>query len=128
MRLEHKKFKLAHAIHRLARFFTVYKIASTIPWKVGDTVIDDLTSTLCKVVGIEWADGKTVGSDGRHYNHYGCLGIWIDSPWVDGGRHPWEISEPILEKDFKTWEESLALHRKKSQERIKQRCSLNQKL
>jgi hypothetical protein len=128
MRLEHKKFKLAHAIHRLARFFTVYKIASTIPWKVGDTVIDDLTSTLCKVVGIEWADGKTIGSDGRHYKHYGCLGIWIDSPWADGGRHPWEISEPILEKDLKTWEDSLALHRKKQQERIKQRCSLDQKL
>jgi len=52
--------------------------------KEGDEVHDDLTRTVCKIVII------TV-------DEFGNKGIWLDNGYLDGGRHPWEIS-PVLKK------------------------------
>lgn len=47
--------------------------------KEGDEVYDDLTHNLSKVMKI------TV-------DEFGNKGIWLDNDYLDGGRHPWEIS------------------------------------
>lgn len=49
--------------------------------RVGDTVWDDLTGTKAKVtrISVSTSEPQTVG-------------IWLDSEYLDGGRHPWEIS------------------------------------
>lgn len=46
--------------------------------KVGDTVYDDLTGFNVKVLKLTNTDG--------------IIGIWLESDWLGGGRHPWEIS------------------------------------
>lgn len=48
--------------------------------KVGDIVHDDLTN--CEVTVIKITKDKN-----------GNIGIWLDHDYLDGGRHPWEISE-----------------------------------
>jgi hypothetical protein len=45
----------------------------------GDTIHDDLTSQSAKIVRIS--------SD-----NYGNRSYWLDNDYLDGGRHPWEIS------------------------------------
>lgn len=99
-----------HWFYRLIKFVTNYR-GPAIPWKVGDMVIDDLTNELVEVVGLEWAMGKTVGPDGRHRNHMGSLGVWVSNPWLDGGRHPWEISDPLTDKEIIIWQPVLEKYR-----------------
>jgi len=55
----------------------------SVDFKIGDLVFDDLTGwnqiyTIKKVTG----RGK-------------ILGYWIDSDYLDGGRHPWEITKVV---------------------------------
>jgi hypothetical protein len=53
-------------------------------YQPGDKVFDELTSTICKVI-------KTypkVGIDAWQGNW-----IKITSPYLDGDRHPWEITK-----------------------------------
>lgn len=47
--------------------------------KVGDRVMDDLTNEIKTVISI---------SKDRHGN----VGIWLDSDYLGGGRHPWEVT------------------------------------
>lgn len=48
--------------------------------KVGDKVLDDLTRKEHIIVKIT-------------EDKFGNKGIWIDSDYLEGGRHPWEITE-----------------------------------
>ena len=58
-------------------------------YKPGDEVYDDLTRTKTKVVGVQVAIGYVAGT-----SYYGvAVGYWVDSPYLGGGRHQWEISE-----------------------------------
>jgi hypothetical protein len=56
----------------------------TVEVGVGDLVRDDLTRDVVKIVRIE-GDGYAVG-------------VWIDHPYLDGGRHPWELT-PLRPSD-----------------------------
>lgn len=58
-------------------------------YKPGDEVYDDLTRTKTKVVGVQVAVGYVAGT---RYSGV-AVGYWVDSPYLGGGRHPWEISE-----------------------------------
>lgn len=49
-------------------------------FKVGDKVHDDLTGKEARIVRIET-------------DSLGNVGIWLDSEYLAGGRHPWEVSE-----------------------------------
>ena len=61
------------------------------PFDVGQEVYDGLTYKIRKVIGLSFEIGRT---DPEHPTlSRMCWGIWIDSPWLSGGRHPWEISE-----------------------------------
>ena len=62
------------------------------PFIVGEKVIDDLTGEKNTIVGISYKHGIC----GDDQNHYYCWGIWIDNPYLDGGRLPWELTR--LEK------------------------------
>lgn len=59
-------------------------------FQVGEEVHDDLTRTKCKVIGISYMNGYC---GNPLENNYGCWGIWIDSDYCDGGRHPWELTK-----------------------------------
>jgi len=48
-------------------------------FKVGQIVKDDLTG---KVVTIERINVDTKGN----------VGLWVSSEYLDGGRHPWEVT------------------------------------
>lgn len=47
--------------------------------KIDDVVIDDLTKKSAKVLKV-WSD------------QYGNVGIQIDNDYLEGLRHPWEIT------------------------------------
>jgi len=113
MNMSHKRFNMIHLLRNLARFFTSYQIA--LPWKIGDTVVDDLTMTLAKIQGIEWSEGKVIDSKGRRQHYSGCVVLWLDNDYLDGGRHPWEVSDPLSTEEISKWDVSLKNYRKKSQ-------------
>lgn len=48
-------------------------------FKIGQRVKDDLTG---KIVTIERINISTNGS----------VGLWVSSEYLDGGRHPWEVT------------------------------------
>ena len=62
------------------------------PFNIDQEVYDDLTQRVCRVVGLSYEIGRT---DPEHPNvsSVGCWGVWIDSEYLSGGRHPWELSE-----------------------------------
>ena len=116
-----------HWFHRLLKFLTFYKV--DMPWKVGDTVVDDLTLTVCKVTGVQYADGR-VGHHahiGKFINYMGAAAIWIDNSHLDGGRHPWEISDPIPEKDIESCTENINKYRSQVERRREERFAKQQK-
>lgn len=84
-------------------------------WKVGDKVVDDLTSTVATVVGVEWAMGRVPSASSDFINYMGSMAVWLDNEWLDGGRHPWEISDPIPTEDIPKWEEALLKERTERQ-------------
>lgn len=102
-------------LHRLTKFFTRYN--QGLAWRVGDTVQDDLTMTLAKVVGIEWADGTVRDSRNKKVRYAGCVAVWLDNEYLDGGRHPWEISDPIPPGDIPKWDAELDKYRKQREDR-----------
>ncbi len=116
MKLEHKRLKLAHMFHKLFKFFT--KFNTPILWKVGDKVVDDLTMTVATVVGVEWADGAVRTSQGSKVNYYGCVAIWLDNEYLDGGRHPWEISDPIPPDQISIWQNTTLKQRERLEKRF----------
>lgn len=48
-------------------------------FKVGQVVRDDLT-------------GKRVTIQRINISTNGSVGLWVDSEYLDGGRHPWEVT------------------------------------
>ena len=55
-------------------------------------VRDDLTRLKTTVIGVEYADGFTNPGETNNPNQMGCWGIYVNSQYLDGARHPWEIS------------------------------------
>ena len=63
------------------------------PFKIDEMVHDDLTRHICKVIGIKCAVGH-VWDGGQQVDYGGVVwGIWLDEPYLDGGRHPWEVTK-----------------------------------
>lgn len=60
------------------------------PFIVGERVRDDLTRELHIVIGISYKNGHC---DSKITNCHHCWGIWIDSDYLGGGRHPWELTK-----------------------------------
>jgi hypothetical protein len=48
-------------------------------FKIGQVVRDDLT-------------GKTVTIERINIDTNGNVGLWVSSKYLDGGRHPWEVT------------------------------------
>jgi hypothetical protein len=48
-------------------------------FKIGQIVRDDLT-------------GKTVTIERINIDTRGNVGLWVSSEYLDGGRHPWEVT------------------------------------
>ena len=59
---------------------------------IGEEVYDDLTREICKVVGLSFEIGRCDPYN-PNVSSVGCWGIWIDSEWLKGARHPWEITK-----------------------------------
>lgn len=60
-------------------------------FSVGDTVLDTLTQTRARVVGISVGIGR-VYEGGLLCNYHGVvIGYWLNSEYLNGGRHPWEV-------------------------------------
>ena len=61
---------------------------------VGDMVYDLLTdSAIVKVKGIKYEEGNFGGKE----TNAGSWGIWVDSEYLDGARHPWEVDAGVYE-------------------------------
>jgi len=59
------------------------------PCCVGDWVYDDLTRQHAEVLGLCYRQGEWPD---KPDNSVGCWGIYLDSDWWGGLRHPWEIT------------------------------------
>ena len=55
---------------------------------VADVVWDDLLGKNAKIIRI-------------NMDEYGNVGYWLDNDYCGGGRYPWEISQPRVDKDGK---------------------------
>jgi len=62
------------------------------PFEVDEEVYDDLTGKVCKVVGLSYEVGRN-DPEQPNVSSVGCWGVWIDSEYLSGGRHPWELSK-----------------------------------
>lgn len=62
------------------------------PFEVGQEVYDDLTHEIHKVIGLKYEVGVT-DPDNPQVSSMGCWGVWIDSKYLSGGRHPWEVQK-----------------------------------
>jgi len=60
-------------------------------FKVDDIVYDDLTNQMVKVLGVEYRDGVRSKRHRRVSCH--CVSYWVDSKYLGGGRHPWELTK-----------------------------------
>lgn len=58
---------------------------------VGTRVIDDLTGEEATIIGVSFTEGYMNGNKLRR--SIGAIGYWLDNDYINGGRHPWEISE-----------------------------------
>jgi len=61
------------------------------PYSKHDVVWDDLTGHEVIVNGIQYAEGH-IHPEGPNPDHLACWGIYVGSTYLDGARHPWEIS------------------------------------
>jgi hypothetical protein len=61
-------------------------------YRVGQRVRDDLTREEHTIIGVSYAEGKTNPDHKYNPNQMACWGVYIDSPYLDGARHPWEVS------------------------------------
>lgn len=99
-------------INKFKRFIRIFfRYTSPVKWEVGDYVVDDLTLTVSKIEGIEWAEGKVRDKDNKPIKYIGCCAIWLDNDHLDGGRHPWEISEPLKLEEIPKWKHDLNIYR-----------------
>jgi len=57
---------------------------------VGEKVKDDLTRKEHTIIGISYMNGYC---GDKTTSHYHCWGIWIDSDYAGGARHPWELTK-----------------------------------
>ena len=64
----------------------------TLPFHVGEEILDDLTSKIQKVIGLSFLIGQT-DPDHPNISSIGCWGIWLDSDYLRGARHPWEVTK-----------------------------------
>lgn len=113
MSIRNNAFRFMHMLRNISRFFISYHM--DLPWKVGDTVVDHLTHTLVKVQGIEWANGQVKDAKGRATNYGGCTAVWVSDKYLDGGRHPWEVSKPLTTEEISKWEADLKKYQTKNQ-------------
>lgn len=105
-----------HWFHRFLKFIAKYN--ADVHWKVGDTVIDDLTLTVCKVTGVQYAHGRVGCGGHKQFAKYnGSIAIWLDNEYLDGGRHPWEISDPIPEEDIAVCTKEINKYRQQAEQR-----------
>lgn len=68
----------------------VIDVKMTPPFIVGERVRDTLTRKFHTVIGISYKNGHC---DDKLTNCHHCWGIWIDSDYFGGGRHPWELTK-----------------------------------
>lgn len=61
----------------------------TTTFDIGEHVYDDLTRSERVVIGVS-VDIGTV--DGQQHSDV-IEGYWVDSNYLHGGRHPWELSK-----------------------------------
>ena len=59
-------------------------------YDIGQDVVDDLTQKLTKIIGMTYTEGRTCSNSKRH--NVGSWMIVVDSDYLDGARHPWEVS------------------------------------
>lgn len=81
-------------------------------FQVGEEVLDDLTARAVKVLGVRYDNGQFDPEDNG--NSYHCIGYRVASSWLDGLRHPWEITK--LPED-KTKRDALLKHLKETHPR-----------
>lgn len=60
-------------------------------FSVGERVHDDLTNKETTVIGVSYHNGYTNNNRLRNACH--TVGYWVDNDYLDGGRHPWELSK-----------------------------------
>ena len=63
-------------------------------FQVGDRVFDLLTEKPATILGIKYQNGKC--NSNTTVSH--AVGFWLNNNYLDGRRHPWEISEINKEK------------------------------
>ena len=56
---------------------------------LGTRVVDDLTGEETTIIGVEVSVGRTYRAEYAVV----VVGYWVDSKYLEGGRHPWEITE-----------------------------------
>lgn len=56
---------------------------------VGDKVMDGLTGKTTTIIGVSYSNGYVNGN--RNVSYLRAIGYWIDSDYLGGGRHPWEV-------------------------------------
>ena len=60
-------------------------------FQVGEEVLDDLTARATKILGVRYDNGAFDPEDNR--SSYHCIGYRVASSWLDGLRHPWELTK-----------------------------------
>lgn len=59
------------------------------PFRLGESVRDDLTTHMSTVIGLMYEDGKRAFS--ANTVSAGTWGVVINDEYLDGLRHPWEV-------------------------------------
>jgi hypothetical protein len=60
-------------------------------FEVGEKVYDGLTAKEAIIIGICWARGCTNGD--KYCHQLDTIGYWVDNDYLEGGRHPWEVTK-----------------------------------
>jgi len=60
-------------------------------FNIDEKVFDDLTGTEAIIIGITFSAGYTEGNLLR--NSCNCIGYWLNNQYLEGSRHPWEITK-----------------------------------
>jgi hypothetical protein len=60
-------------------------------FNLDEIVYDDLTQKQVKIIGINYSLGY-VNNKRKDYQ-VGNIGYWVDSKYLSGGRHEWELTK-----------------------------------
>lgn len=60
-------------------------------YSLNEFVYDYLSKQHVKIIGIQYNVGKT--SYSQKMSSMGNIGYWVDHPYLDGSRFPWEIDK-----------------------------------